>query len=300
MSGQETKAQAIRIDGKAIAKEVTDAVAQVSAEFQRQHGRPPGLSVVLVGEDPASQVYVRSKGKMALRCGFDSNTYRLPASATHEQVLAQVHALNSDRSVDGILVQLPLPQQINADEVLRAIDPAKDVDGFHPINAGMLASGDIDRPLVPCTPAGVMHMIRTLRGPDLSGLRAVVIGRSTIVGRPVSQLLLAANATVTVAHSRTPDLPAVSREADILIAAVGRPQMVTASWIKPGATVIDVGINRIEDVNLGTSHLVGDVDYEGALDVAGAVTPVPGGVGPMTIAMLMANTLKAAELRAKA
>jgi methylenetetrahydrofolate dehydrogenase (NADP+)/methenyltetrahydrofolate cyclohydrolase len=289
--------QATLIDGKALARSVTDAVADVAARFTQQHKRQPGLAVVLVGEDAASQVYVRSKGKMAAKCGFHSVTIRKSADLSQEELLATVDQLNKDDSVDGILVQLPLPAHINADAVLNAIDPAKDVDGFHPVNAGRLASGDIDNPLIPCTPAGIMHMIRTVHGKDLSGLSAVVLGRSTIVGRPISHLLLAANATVTVAHSRTKDIAGLARSADILVAAVGRPQMVGADWVKPGATVIDVGINRIEDQNLGTSQLVGDVDFDVVKTIAGALTPVPGGVGPMTIAMLMANTLKAAEAR---
>lgn len=289
--------QATLIDGKALARSVTDAVADVAARFTQQHKRQPGLAVVLVGEDAASQVYVRSKGKMAAKCGFHSVTIRKSADLSQEELLATVDQLNKDDRVDGILVQLPLPAHINADSVLNAIDPAKDVDGFHPVNAGRLASGDIDNPLIPCTPAGIMHMIRTVHGKDLSGLSAVVLGRSTIVGRPISHLLLAANATVTIAHSRTKDIAGLARSADILVAAVGRPQMVGADWVKPGATVIDVGINRIEDQNLGTSQLVGDVDFDVVKTIAGALTPVPGGVGPMTIAMLMANTLKAAEAR---
>ncbi|MBO6675551.1 MAG: bifunctional methylenetetrahydrofolate dehydrogenase/methenyltetrahydrofolate cyclohydrolase FolD [Rhizobiales bacterium] len=287
------------MDGKALARGVTDAVADVAARFTQEHKRQPGLAVVLVGEDAASQVYVRSKGKMAAKCGFHSVTIRKSAELSQEELLATVDQLNADDNVDGILVQLPLPDHISADAVLNAIDPAKDVDGFHPVNAGRLASGDIDNPLIPCTPAGIMHMIRTVHGKDLSGLSAVVLGRSTIVGRPISHLLLAANATVTVAHSRTKDIAGLARSADILVAAVGRPQMVGADWVKPGATVIDVGINRIEDQNLGTSQLVGDVDFDAVQPVAGALTPVPGGVGPMTIAMLMANTLKAAEARAR-
>jgi methylenetetrahydrofolate dehydrogenase (NADP+)/methenyltetrahydrofolate cyclohydrolase len=286
------------IDGKALARSVTDAVADIAARFNEHHGRGPGLAVVLVGEDPASQVYVRSKGRMADKCGFHSLTLRRPADLSQADLLSLIETLNHDDAIDGILVQLPLPDHIDSDAVLNAIDPAKDVDGFHPVNAGRLASGDVDKPLIPCTPAGIMHMIRTVHGRDLSGLHAVVLGRSTIVGRPVSHLLLAANATVTIAHSRTRDIEALARSADILVAAVGRPQMVGAAWIKPGATVIDVGINRIEDQNLGTSQLVGDVDFEAVFPLAGALTPVPGGVGPMTIAMLMANTLKAAEARA--
>lgn len=291
--------EATRIDGKVLASKVTDAVADVAAIFTAKHGRQPGLAVVLVGEDPASQVYVRSKGKMAAKCGFHSVTVRRSADLSEAELLSIVDQLNTDDTIDGILVQLPLPGHINADAVLNAVDPAKDVDGFHPVNAGRLASGDIDTPLIPCTPAGIMHMIRTIHGKDLSGMTAVVLGRSTIVGRPISQLLLAANATVTIAHSRTKNIQALARTADILVVAIGRPQMVGADWIKPGATVIDVGVNRIEDQNLGTMQLVGDVDFEAVLQVAGALTPVPGGVGRMTIAMLMGNTLKAAEACAK-
>ena len=291
--------QATLIDGKALAGKVTDAVAEVAARFTDLRGRQPGLAVVLVGEDPASQVYVRSKGRMAAKCGFHSVTLRQSDSLSEAELLSIVDQLNGDDTIDGILIQLPLPGHINADAVLNAVDPAKDVDGFHPVNAGRLASGDIDTPLIPCTPAGIMHMIRTIHGKDLSGMTAVVLGRSTIVGRPISQLLLAANATVTIAHSRTKDIQALARTADILVVAIGRPQMVGADWVKPGATVIDVGVNRIEDQNLGTTQLVGDVDFDAVLPVAGALTPVPGGVGRMTIAMLMANTLKAAEARAK-
>lgn len=288
------------IDGRQMARTVTDAVAEVTGTFTQQHGRAPGLAVVLVGEDPASEVYVRSKGKMAAKCGFVSHTLRQSADLSQAALLQVVADLNADPAIDGILIQLPLPAHIDPSLVLEAIDPAKDVDGFHPINAGRLASGDIDKPLIPCTPAGIMHMIRSIHGPDLSGLNAVVLGRSTIVGRPIGHLLLAANATVTTAHSRTKDLPALARQADILVAAVGRPQMVKRDWVKAGATVIDVGINRISDANLGTTQLIGDVDFEAVAPIAGAITPVPRGVGPMTIAMLMANTLKAAEARERA
>ncbi|MEM1284270.1 MAG: bifunctional methylenetetrahydrofolate dehydrogenase/methenyltetrahydrofolate cyclohydrolase FolD [Pseudomonadota bacterium] len=290
---------AMLIDGKALARQVTDAVAQMSEQFLTDKGRQPGLAVVLVGEDPASKVYVRSKGRMAAKCGFLSETHTFDRDLSQSELLEAIGRLNQDERIDGILVQLPLPDHVDADAILEAIDPRKDVDGFHPINAGRLASGDVDRPLIPCTPAGIMHMIRTVHDRDLSGLSAVVLGRSTIVGRPIAQLLLAANATVTIAHSRTLDLSALARTADILVAAVGKPQMVDADWVKPGATVIDVGINRIEDANLGTSQLVGDVDFAAVALTAGAITPVPGGVGPMTIAMLMANTLKAAELRSE-
>lgn len=285
------------IDGRQMARTVTDAVAEVTHTFTQQHGRAPGLAVVLVGDDAASQVYVRSKGRMATKIGFVSHTLRQPADLSQEGLLQIVADLNADPAIDGILVQLPLPAHIDTSLVLDAIDPAKDVDGFHPMNAGKLASGDIDTPLIPCTPAGIMHMIRSIHGPDLSGLNAVILGRSTNVGRPIGHLLLAANATVTTAHSRTKDLADLARTADILVAAVGRPQMVGAEWVKPGATVIDVGINRISDANLGTTQLVGDVDFEAVAPIAGAITPVPGGVGPMTIALLMANTLKAAEAR---
>jgi methylenetetrahydrofolate dehydrogenase (NADP+) / methenyltetrahydrofolate cyclohydrolase len=272
-------------------------VAAQAQAFTRQHGRPPGLAVVLVGQDPASAIYVRSKGRMADRCGFHSRTLREPADLSQVALLALIATLNKDPAIDGILVQLPLPAHIHADAVLRAIDPAKDVDGFHPINAGLLASGDSKTPLVPCIPVGIMAMVHGVCGSDLSGMNAIVLGRSTIVGRPVAQLLLAANATVTIAHSRTANIVALSRTADILVAAIGRPHIVGADWVKPGACVIDVGINRIEDANLGTSRLVGDVDFAAVEPVAGALTPVPGGVGPMTIAMLMANTLKAAMAR---
>lgn len=288
------------IDGRQMARTVTDAVAEVTNTFTQQHGRAPGLAVVLVGDDAASQVYVRSKGRMATKIGFVSHTLRQPADLSQEGLLQIVADLNADPTIDGILVQLPLPAHIDTSLVLDAIDPAKDVDGFHPMNAGKLASGDIDTPLIPCTPAGIMHMIRSIHGPDLSGLNAVVLGRSTNVGRPIGHLLLAANATVTTAHSRTKDLADLAHTADILVAAVGQPQMVGAEWVKPGATVIDVGINRISDANLGTTQLVGDVDFEAVAPIAGAITPVPGGVGPMTIALLMANTLKAAEARQNA
>jgi methylenetetrahydrofolate dehydrogenase (NADP+) / methenyltetrahydrofolate cyclohydrolase len=287
------------IDGRQMARTVTDAVAEVTGKFTQDHGRAPGLAVVLVGDDAASEVYVRSKGRMATKIGFVSRTLRQPADLSQDGLLQIVDDLNADPTIDGILVQLPLPAHIDTSRVLDSIDPAKDVDGFHPMNAGKLASGDIDTPLIPCTPAGIMHMIRSIHGPDLSGLNAVVLGRSTNVGRPIGHLLLAANATVTMAHSRTKDLPEIVARADILVAAVGRPQMVKREWVKPGATVIDVGINRISDANLGTTQLIGDVDFDTVSTIADAITPVPGGVGPMTIAMLMANTLKAAEARQK-
>jgi methylenetetrahydrofolate dehydrogenase (NADP+) / methenyltetrahydrofolate cyclohydrolase len=263
--------------------------------FAAAAGRAPGLAVVLVGEDPASQVYVRFKGRATEEAGMASVQHRLPDSVSQESLLTLVGQLNDDESVDGILVQLPLPAGIDDKAVIEAIDPAKDVDGFHPINAGRLAVGEDG--LVPCTPLGCLMLLKDRLG-DLSGLEAVVIGRSNIVGKPMAQLLLAENCTVTLAHSRTRDLPDVVRRADIVVAAVGRPEMVRADWLKPGATVIDVGINRIEAGEDGKGRLVGDVDFAGASEVADAITPVPGGVGPMTIAVLLRNTLVAAHARA--
>jgi methylenetetrahydrofolate dehydrogenase (NADP+)/methenyltetrahydrofolate cyclohydrolase len=256
----------------------------------------PGLAVVLVGEDPASQVYVRSKARQTLEVGMRSIEHRLDAATTETDLLALVRRLNDDPQIDGILVQLPLPAHIDPARVIEAIDPAKDVDGFHPMNAGRLATGTGG--LVPCTPLGSLMLLKTVR-PDLAGLEAVVVGRSNIVGKPMAQLLIGESCTVTVAHSRTRDLPAVARRADILVAAVGRPQMIRADWVKPGAVVIDVGINRIPAPELGEgkTRLVGDVDTAAAAAVAGAITPVPGGVGPMTIACLLANTLTAACAR---
>jgi methylenetetrahydrofolate dehydrogenase (NADP+)/methenyltetrahydrofolate cyclohydrolase len=281
------------IDGKQIAADLRAAIALGVDELEEAHRVTPGLAVVLVGEDPASQVYVRNKGKATLEAGMKSFEHKLPATTTQAELLEIVQRMNADDSVDGILVQLPLPQHIDANAVLDAIHPDKDVDGFHPINAGRLAIG---RPgLVPCTPSGSMRLIRSVE-PKLSGKHAVVIGRSNIVGKPMAQLLLAADCTVTIAHSKTADLPAISRQADILIAAVGRPEMVTGDWVKPGAIVIDVGINRVPAAE-GKSKLVGDVHYASAAEKAGAITPVPGGVGPMTIACLLENTLRAAKLR---
>lgn len=281
------------IDGKKIAADLRAAVALDVDELAETRKITPGLAVVLVGEDPASQVYVRSKGKATLEAGMKSFEHRLSASATQAELLDLVQRMNADDAVDGILVQLPLPAHIDANAVLDAIRPDKDVDGFHPINAGKLAVG---RPaLVPCTPWGSMRLIRAVE-PKLAGKRAVVLGRSNIVGKPMAQLLLAADCTVTVAHSKTNDLAAVAREADILVAAVGRPAMVGRDWIKPGAIVIDVGINRVPTPD-GKGRLVGDVDFAAASDVAGAITPVPGGVGPMTIACLLENTVRAAKLR---
>ena len=290
-------AEAKIIDGKAKAAALSEEITKKSAELLERTGKKPGLAVVIVGEDPASQVYVRNKKRTAESCGFHSVQHTLPDDATQEAVLALVDELNGDPAIHGILVQLPLPAQIDEQAVTPAILPEKDVDGFHFQNIGMLSAGQLERAFVPCTPAGCMLMIEDERGKDLSGLNAVVIGRSNIVGKPMAALLLRANATVTVCHSRTADLPAVARSADILVAAVGRAQMVRGDWIKPGATVIDVGINRIQvEVDGETKNrLVGDVDYDEACKVAGAVTPVPGGVGPMTIVMLMANTLLSAE-----
>ena len=277
------------IDGRAAAAALRARVAVAAASFQETIGRPPGLAVVLVGDDPASSVYVRSKGKATLEAGMRSFSNPLPASTSEEEVLTLIESLNGDPAVDGILVQLPLPPQIDAKRVIAAINPAKDVDGFHVDNAGRLAVGA--EALVPCTPLGCLHLLKAELG-DLAGLDAVVIGRSNIVGKPLAMLLLAESATVTIAHSRTRDLPALVRRADIVIAAVGRPEMVRGDWIKAGATVIDVGINRVD------GKLVGDVAFDEAAEVAGAITPVPGGVGPMTIAMLLCNTLVAAHRRA--
>jgi methylenetetrahydrofolate dehydrogenase (NADP+)/methenyltetrahydrofolate cyclohydrolase len=278
-----------RIDGKAFAAELRTRVAAAVGDFAAAAGRPPGLAVVLLGEDPASAVYVRSKGKATLDAGMESFEHRLPAATSQDELLALVRSLNADERVDGILVQLPLPKGIDDKAVIEAIDPAKDVDGFHPVNAGRLAVGE--QALVPCTPLGCLMLLKERLG-DLAGLEAVVIGRSNIVGKPMAQLLLTEHCTVTVAHSRTRDLRAVVGRADIVVAAVGRPEMVRGDWLKPGATVIDVGINRVE------GRLVGDVDYQSAAEVAGAITPVPGGVGPMTIAVLLRNTLVAACARA--
>ncbi|WP_414901227.1 bifunctional methylenetetrahydrofolate dehydrogenase/methenyltetrahydrofolate cyclohydrolase FolD [Sphingomonas flavalba] len=277
------------IDGKAFAAGLRERVAAGVAAFSAAAGRTPGLAVVLVGDDPASQVYVRAKHKATVAAGMESFERRLPADTSQADLLALVAELNADPAVDGILVQLPLPAQIDADAVIAAIDPDKDVDGFHPVNAGRLASG-LDG-FVPCTPLGCLMLLKDRLG-DLSGLDAVVIGRSNIVGKPMAQLLLRESCTVTIAHSRTRDLPAVVRRADIVVAAVGRPEMVKGDWLKPGAAVIDVGINRVD------GKLVGDVAFESALPVAGAITPVPGGVGPMTIAVLLRNTLVAAHRRA--
>ena len=277
------------IDGKAFAATVREKVAGHVARLKEEHGITPGLAVVLVGEDPASQVYVRSKGKQTKEAGMLSLEYRLNEDAAEDELLALIADLNANPEVHGILVQLPLPGHMNADKVINTIDPAKDVDGFHISNVGLLGTGQ--KSMVPCTPLGCLMMLRDHHG-SLSGMNAVVVGRSNIVGKPMAQLLLGESCTVTIAHSRTKDLPDVVRGADIVVAAVGRPQMVPGDWIKPGATVIDVGINRIEKEDGGT-RLVGDVDYDSCAAVAGAITPVPGGVGPMTIACLLANTVTA-------
>jgi methylenetetrahydrofolate dehydrogenase (NADP+)/methenyltetrahydrofolate cyclohydrolase len=277
------------IDGKAFAAELRGKVAGHVARLAADHGVVPGLAVVLVGEDPASQVYVGSKGKMTVEVGMRSFTHRLAADTDEARLLGLIQTLNNDPEVHGILVQLPLPAHLDSDLVINAIDPAKDVDGFHISNVGLLATGQ--KAMVPCTPLGCLLMLRAHHG-SLSGMEAVVIGRSNIVGKPMAQLLLGESCTVTVAHSRTRDLAAVVRRADIVVAAVGRARMVPGDWIKPGATVIDVGINRVE-AGEGKTRLVGDVDFDSAAAVAGAITPVPGGVGPMTIACLLANTVTA-------
>jgi methylenetetrahydrofolate dehydrogenase (NADP+)/methenyltetrahydrofolate cyclohydrolase len=281
------------IDGKAFAADLRAAVGSQVAALIAGPGVTPGLAVVLVGEEPASQVYVRNKHRQTLEAGMNSFEHRLPADSSQQTLLDLVAELNADDAVDGILVQLPLPAQINAQAVLDTIDPAKDVDGFHMVNAGRLATGG--DALVPCTPLGCLLLLRHFVG-ELSGLRAVIVGRSNIVGKPMAQLLLAENCTTTIAHSRTRDLAAECRQADILIAAVGRPEMIRGDWIKPGATVIDVGINRIDAADRGTgkSRLVGDVAFAEAAPIAAAITPVPGGVGPMTIACLLRNTVTAA------
>lgn len=283
-----------RIDGKAAAQAIRERVAAHVPEFERRTGRAPGLATVLVGEDPASAVYVRSKNRATAEVGMASFAHNLPDTISEDDLLQLVIDLNADERVDGILVQLPLPKQIGERRIIDTVDPSKDVDGFHPVNAGRLASGL--PALVPCTPYGCLHLLKCELG-DLSGLDAVVIGRSNIVGKPMAQLLLGENATVTIAHSRTRNLPDVVRRADIVVAAVGRAEMIRGDWIKPGAIMIDVGINRIPTDD-GKGRLVGDVAFEEAAEVAAAITPVPGGVGPMTIAMLMRNTLVAAHRRA--
>lgn len=282
---------ALLIDGKKIAELVRQEIAECVVDLKKTHQLQPGLAVVLVGEDAASQVYVRNKGIATREVGMASFEHRLPADTSQADVLDMVTKLNQDPAIHGVLVQFPVPDHIRQDRIVAHIDPAKDVDGLHPINAGYLASGMPG--LVPCTPQGSVILAKRTLG-DLTGLNAVIIGRSNLVGKPVAQLLLAENATVTVAHSRTRDLPAICRSADLLIAAVGIPKLVQAEWVKPGATLIDVGINRIDDPETGKTRLVGDLDFEACRDVAAHITPVPGGVGPMTIACLLRNTVIAA------
>lgn len=293
--------EATRIDGTARAKRIVADVTEATARLKSETGVQPGLAVVIVGEDPASQVYVGSKAKRAVECGFKSVKHVLDAETSEADLLDIVRDLNADPSIHGILVQLPLPKHIDENKVIQTIDADKDVDGFHLINVGRLSTGAIDEAFVPCTPAGSMILLRDVVGDDLSGKTAVIVGRSNIVGKPMAQLLLAANATVTIAHSRTKDLASLCRGADILVAAVGRPEMLTSDFVKEGAVVIDVGINRIDAPEKGKNddgspktRLVGDVAYDAAATKASAITPVPGGVGPMTIAMLMANTVTAA------
>lgn len=287
---------AVVIDGKAKAASVTEAVRKSAEALEAEKGVKPGLAVVIVGNDPASHAYVNSKSKMAKQCGFNSIQHTLPEETTQADLLKLVGELNADASIHGILVQLPLPKHFDSDEIIQSILPEKDVDGLSVLNAGKLATGDLATGLISCTPAGAMLLVRGIHGDDLSGLNAVVIGRSNLFGKPMGQLLLNANATVTMAHSRTKDLATVCKTADILVAAVGRAMMVKGDWVKSGATVIDVGINRIPapEKGEGKSKLVGDVAFDEASAVAAAITPVPGGVGPMTIAMLMANTVIAA------
>ncbi|MDH4986129.1 bifunctional methylenetetrahydrofolate dehydrogenase/methenyltetrahydrofolate cyclohydrolase [Aminobacter anthyllidis] len=282
------------IDGKAVAADVVTKVRIAAEKLIAETGVVPGIAVVIVGHDPASQVYVASKGKKAKECGFHSVEHALSADTSEADLVALVQKLNADPKIHGILVQLPLPGHIDAGKIIQTISADKDVDGFHFTNVGKLGTGELDTAFVPCTPAGSMLLIERTLGRDLSGLNAVVVGRSNIVGKPMANLLLNANATVTIAHSRTKDLPALCRSADILVAAVGRPEMIKGDWVKPGATVIDVGINRLDAGANGKSKLVGDVDYGSAVEQAGAITPVPGGVGPMTIALLMANTVVSA------
>ena len=288
------------IDGKQVAASVIDTVKSAAAALEKDAGVKPGLAVIIVGDDPASHAYVSSKSRMAKECGFTSIQHTLPEQTTQEELSRLVETLNADETIHGILVQLPLPKHLDSEPIIQSIKPEKDVDGLHVVNAGKVATGDLEGGLVSCTPAGAMVFVRRTYGEDLSGLNAVVIGRSNLFGKPMSALLLAANATVTTAHSRTKDLAGACRNADILVAAVGRPEMVKADWVKPGATVIDVGINRIAapEKGEGKSRLVGDVAFDEVAKVAGAITPVPGGVGPMTIAMLMANTVIAAYRKA--
>ncbi len=283
------------IDGKAVAARVTDSVAEATQAFVSETGITPCLAVVIVGEDPASAVYVRNKGRMAEKVGFRSLRQTLPADTPETDLIALIEEWNADPSINAILVQLPLPDHIDDSKIIELIAPEKDVDGFHPVNVGRLGAGRFDKALIPCTPAGCVLLAKSALGGDLTGLNVVIVGRSNIVGKPAAQLFLRENCTVTIAHSRTKDLAAVVGGADIVVAAVGRPKMIEGSWLKQGATVIDVGINRIPapEKGEGKTRLVGDVDFDAASDIAGAITPVPGGVGPMTIAMLMANTLTA-------
>ena len=296
-----TPEQCAVINGKAVAATLTDMIAKDTQSFVAQSKTPPCLAVVLVGDDPASSVYVRNKGKTAEKVGFQSIQKTFPADISEQTLIDIIEELNTDPTINGILVQLPLPAHIDEEKIIELIATEKDVDGFHPINVGRLGAGNFDAALIPCTPAGSVLLAKEALGSDLSGLHTVIVGRSNIVGKPAAQLFLAENCTVTIAHSRTKDLPGLCRTADILVAAVGRPEMIEADWIKPGATVIDVGINRIDapEKGEGKTRLVGDVDYKAAQSVAGAMTPVPGGVGPMTIAMLMANTLTAAKRQYK-
>lgn len=289
-----------RIDGKAKAAELAESIAKDTAALLDEHGITPGLAVVIIGGDPASQVYVRNKKRTAESCGFNSVQHTLAEDVSQADVLQLIDELNNDDAIHGILVQLPLPDHLDEQAITQAVAPSKDVDGFHFINIGKLTAGHTADAFIPCTPAGCMLMIKDELGSDLSGKTAVVIGRSNIVGKPMAALLLQVNATVTITHSRTKDLPQVVAGADIIIAAVGRPNMVKADWVKPGAVIIDVGINRVEKVINGETKmgLTGDVDFDDVASVAGAVTPVPGGVGPMTITMLMANTLRSARLSA--
>ena len=288
------------INGKDVAASVIEQIKSATRALESAAGVQPGLAVVLVGTDPASQAYVGSKSRMAKECGFKSVQHSLPEQTTQEELMTLVAALNADPTIHGILVQLPLPKHLDSEQVIQSILPEKDVDGLHVVNAGKLATGDSETGLVSCTPAGALILVRQIRGDDLSGLNAVVIGRSNLFGKPMAQLLLSKNATVTTAHSRSKNLPGICSQADILVAAVGRPEMVKADWVKPGATVIDVGINRVPapERGEGKTKLVGDCDYAACEPVAGAITPVPGGVGPMTIAMLMANTVIAAHRKA--
>ncbi|ARQ13069.1 bifunctional 5,10-methylenetetrahydrofolate dehydrogenase/cyclohydrolase FolD 2 (plasmid) [Rhizobium etli] len=285
------------IDGKLVAASVIETVKSATAALEKSSGVTTGLAVIIVGDDPASHAYVGSKSRMAKECGFKSVQHTLPAETTQEELAGLVATLNADPSIHGILVQLPLPKPLDSEPIIQSILPEKDVNGLSVVNAGKLATGDLKTGLVSCTPAGAMVFVRRTHGEDLSGLNAVVIGRSNLFGKPMAQLLLNANATVTIAHSRTKNLAQVCRNADILVAAVGRPEMVKADWVKPGATVIDVGINRVPapDKGEGKTRLVGDVAFTEVSTVASTITPVPGGVGPMTIAMLMANTVIAAH-----